>query len=69
MFITLSHLLLKLYNVMNTLYTPPWGFIFPGTEAAHAPQTMYPCYDKPRCHFSLTQWNLGAPFGVLPSLN
>ena len=36
--------------------------------AAYAPRTMYPCYDKPRCLFSLTQWNLGAPFGVLPSL-
>ena len=50
------------------LYTLPSGFIFPDTEAAHAPGTMYPCYDRPRCLFLLTQWKLGAPFGVLPSL-
>ena len=33
-----------------SLYTLPRGFIFLGTEAAHAPRTMYPCYDRPRCH-------------------
>ena len=53
---------------MMSLYTLPRGFIFPGTEAAHAPRTMNPYYDRPRCLFSLTQWKLGAPFGVLPSL-
>ena len=52
-----------------SLYTLPRGFIFPSTEVAHAPRTMYPCYNRPRCLLSLTQWKLGAPFGVLPSLH
>ena len=36
-------------------YTRPRGSIFPSTEAAYASRTMYPCYDRLRCHtFSLT---------------
>ena len=41
------------------LYTPPRGLIFPGTEAAYAPRTMYPCYDRPCCHAFINSMEIG----------
>ena len=45
----------------------PRGFIFPGTEAAYASQTMYPYFDRPWCHtFHRFNGNWGHRLGCTP---
>ena len=47
------------------LYTPPRGFIFPGTKAAYASRSMYPCYDRPCFHaFHYLNGNWGHRLGA-----